>query len=115
MPQKRTWAALPTRRELTLALFALTVFVLSYNLEASLGLVGVRPQKLSSSYLLSIGECAPLHPGARRRRNASRRVVWCPGAGKWTAVIANRREGSSVSLWKRPCSSFKVSYWRSLR
>ena len=56
MPQKRTWAAPPTRRELTLALFALTVFVLSYNLEASLGLVGVRPQKLSSSYLLSIGE-----------------------------------------------------------
>ncbi|KAH9941738.1 uncharacterized protein BXZ73DRAFT_74923 [Epithele typhae] len=55
MPPKRTWTAAPTRREFTLTLFALTVFVLSYNLEATLGLAGVRPQKLSSSYLLSIG------------------------------------------------------------
>ena len=38
-------------------LFSLTVFVLSYNLETSLGLVGVNPQKLSASYLSSIGEC----------------------------------------------------------
>ena len=39
-------------------LFSLTVFVLSYNLETSLGLVGVNPQKLSASYLSSIGECS---------------------------------------------------------
>ncbi|TBU48064.1 hypothetical protein BD309DRAFT_950501 [Dichomitus squalens] len=51
----RHWAAPPTRREVMLLLFSLTVFVLSYNLETSLGLVGVNPQKLSASYLSSIG------------------------------------------------------------
>ena len=56
MPQKRTWSAPPTRREFTLVLFSLTIFVLSYNLEASLGLVGVHPQRLSSSYLSAVGE-----------------------------------------------------------
>ncbi|KAH9939464.1 hypothetical protein B0H21DRAFT_37354 [Amylocystis lapponica] len=45
----------PTRRELTLLLFALTVFVLSYNLETSLQLVGVNPSQLSSGYLSTIG------------------------------------------------------------
>ena len=53
----RHWTAPPTRREVMLMLFSLTVFVLSYNLETSLGLVGVNPQKLSASYLSSIGEC----------------------------------------------------------
>ena len=47
----------PTRREVTLILFSLTVFILSYNLEASLQLVGVKPAKLSGSYLSAIGEC----------------------------------------------------------
>ncbi len=51
----RSWTAPPTRREVSLLLFSLTIFVLSYNLETSLGLVGVRPQKLSSTYLSSIG------------------------------------------------------------
>ncbi|KAI0355991.1 hypothetical protein OH77DRAFT_1424283 [Trametes cingulata] len=51
----RSWTAPPTRREITLLLFSLTIFVLSYNLEASLGIVGVHPQKLTSSYLSSIG------------------------------------------------------------
>ncbi|KAH9899222.1 hypothetical protein C8Q73DRAFT_310806 [Cubamyces lactineus] len=55
MPHLRSWTSPPTRREITLLLFSLTVFVLSYNLEASLGIVGVHPQKLTSSYLSSIG------------------------------------------------------------
>ncbi|RPD75648.1 hypothetical protein L226DRAFT_534559 [Lentinus tigrinus ALCF2SS1-7] len=55
MPHIRSWTAPPTRREVTLLLFSLTIFVLSYNLETSLGLVGVRPQKLSSTYFSSIG------------------------------------------------------------
>ncbi|KAI0370526.1 hypothetical protein BV20DRAFT_966417 [Pilatotrama ljubarskyi] len=55
MPHSRSWTAPPTRREITLLLFSLTIFVLSYNLEASLRIVGVRPQKLTSSYLSSIG------------------------------------------------------------
>ncbi|KAL1949057.1 hypothetical protein VTO73DRAFT_10863 [Trametes versicolor] len=55
MPHARSWTAPPTRREITLLLFSLTIFVLSYNLEASLGIVGVHPQKLTSSYLSSLG------------------------------------------------------------
>ncbi|KAI8976570.1 hypothetical protein BD414DRAFT_445988 [Trametes punicea] len=55
MPHMRSWTSPPTRREITLLLFSLTIFVLSYNLEASLGIVGVHPQKLTSSYLSSIG------------------------------------------------------------
>ncbi|KAI0716715.1 hypothetical protein C8Q76DRAFT_616255 [Earliella scabrosa] len=55
MPHLRSWTAPPTRREVTLILFSLTIFVLSYNLETSLNLVGVRPQRLQSTYLSSIG------------------------------------------------------------
>lgn len=51
----RSWTAPPTRREVTLLLFSFTIFVLSYNLETSLSLVGVHPQKLKSTYLSSIG------------------------------------------------------------
>ncbi|KAI0346445.1 hypothetical protein BDW22DRAFT_1322917 [Trametopsis cervina] len=51
MPAPRNWLAPPSRREVTLLIFSLTVFVLSYNLETSLRLVGVNPSKLSSSYL----------------------------------------------------------------
>lgn len=58
MPQlHKGWLYPPTRREVTLILFSLTVFILSYNLEASLQLVGVKPAKLSGSYLSAIGEC----------------------------------------------------------
>ncbi|KAH9852238.1 hypothetical protein C2E23DRAFT_885752 [Lenzites betulinus] len=55
MPHARSWTAPPTRREITLLLFSLTIFVLSYNLEVSLGIVGVHPQKLTASYLSSLG------------------------------------------------------------
>ncbi|KAI0701364.1 hypothetical protein BC835DRAFT_1323799 [Cytidiella melzeri] len=51
MPAPRSWLSPPTRREATLVIFSLTVFVLSYNLETSLRLVGVSPTKISSSYL----------------------------------------------------------------
>ncbi|KZT63320.1 hypothetical protein DAEQUDRAFT_815723 [Daedalea quercina L-15889] len=54
-PHHKGWLYPPTRREITLVLFSLTVFILSYNLEASLQLVGVRPAKLSGSYLSAIG------------------------------------------------------------
>lgn len=40
---------------MTLVLFALMVFILAYNLETSLQLVGVHPAKLSSTYLSRIG------------------------------------------------------------
>ncbi|CCL99592.1 uncharacterized protein FIBRA_01610 [Fibroporia radiculosa] len=51
----RGWLYPPTRRELTLLLFSLTVFVISYNLETSLHLIGIHPAKLSGSYLSTIG------------------------------------------------------------
>ncbi|TFK38131.1 hypothetical protein BDQ12DRAFT_684016 [Crucibulum laeve] len=38
------WTAPPDRREISLVLFALTVFLLAYNLEASLELLGVDPE-----------------------------------------------------------------------
>ncbi|KAL4248526.1 hypothetical protein ABKN59_007826 [Abortiporus biennis] len=45
----------PTRREVTLVVFAFTVFILSYNLETSLQIVGVSPANLRSSYLSTFG------------------------------------------------------------
>ncbi|KAI0918760.1 hypothetical protein AcV7_006903 [Taiwanofungus camphoratus] len=69
MPPPRNWSYPPTRREITLLLFSLTVFVLSYNLETSLQLVGVHPTRLSSSYLSTIGIGTPdpgLDPDGRR-------------------------------------------------
>ncbi|KZT03789.1 uncharacterized protein LAESUDRAFT_659053 [Laetiporus sulphureus 93-53] len=51
----RGWLYPPTRREFTLLLFSLIVFVLSYNLETSLQIIGVNPAKLSSGYLSTIG------------------------------------------------------------
>lgn len=56
MPHIRSWVAPPTRRELTLLIFSLTIFILSYNLETSLRMVGVKPPKAGSSpYLSAIG------------------------------------------------------------
>ncbi|EMD35587.1 hypothetical protein CERSUDRAFT_116315 [Gelatoporia subvermispora B] len=71
MPPPRSWLSPPTRRELTLLLFSLTIFVLSYNLETSLQLVGVPPAKLRSSYLTTIGlgtKDPGLEPDGRRPR-----------------------------------------------
>ncbi|KAL6302988.1 hypothetical protein BKA93DRAFT_364114 [Sparassis latifolia] len=53
MPPSRSWFSPPTRRELTLLLFSLSIFVLAYNLESSLHFVGVHPEK--SAYLSTIG------------------------------------------------------------
>lgn len=51
----------PTRREITLVIFSLTVFVLSYNLETSLRVVGVSPAKLTSTYLGTFHSLSLLH------------------------------------------------------
>ncbi|KAH8103052.1 hypothetical protein BXZ70DRAFT_927885 [Cristinia sonorae] len=56
MPSKlRRWLAPPTRRELTLLVFAFSLFVLSYNLETSLRLVGVSRDTLDSLNAKYIG------------------------------------------------------------
>ena len=44
MPPPRNWTSPPTRREISLVLFAFTIFVLTYNLETSLRIVGVSPK-----------------------------------------------------------------------
>ena len=44
MPPPRNWTSPPTRREISLVLFALTLFVLTYNIETSLRIVGVSPK-----------------------------------------------------------------------
>lgn len=54
MPPPRNWASPPTRREISLVLFAFTLFVLTYNLETSLRVVGVST-KLNTGYLSTLG------------------------------------------------------------
>jgi hypothetical protein len=49
------WTAPPTRREVTLVLFSLTVFILSYNLDSSLRLLGFDPIYTDGSYLSRLG------------------------------------------------------------
>ncbi|KAK7686027.1 hypothetical protein QCA50_010838 [Cerrena zonata] len=54
MPPPRNWASPPTRREISLVLFAFTIFVLTYNIETSLRAVGVNT-KLNAGYLSTLG------------------------------------------------------------
>lgn len=58
-PHNRSLTSPPTRREITLLLFSFTLFVLSYNLETSLRVVGVNTSKLTnrlnSGYLSTLG------------------------------------------------------------
>lgn len=50
-----SWRTPPNRRELTLILFALTVFILFYNLDTSLRLLGVDPASSQSALLSKFG------------------------------------------------------------
>ncbi|KZP18125.1 hypothetical protein FIBSPDRAFT_829640 [Athelia psychrophila] len=50
-----TWRAAPTRREITLVLFSLTVFILFYNLDTSFRLLGVDPVASQSALLNKFG------------------------------------------------------------
>ena len=52
----RRWLGPPTRRELTLLVFGLGLFVLSYNLETSLRIVGVSPKALDTLNNAYLGE-----------------------------------------------------------
>ncbi|KAF8644907.1 hypothetical protein AX16_008190 [Volvariella volvacea WC 439] len=49
------WLAPPDRRELTLILFSLTIFTLSYNLDSSLRLVGLDPVTTEGAVLRQFG------------------------------------------------------------
>ncbi|PCH35351.1 hypothetical protein WOLCODRAFT_139864 [Wolfiporia cocos MD-104 SS10] len=114
----RSWTASPTRRELTLLLFSLTLFVLSYNLETSLRLAGVPSQRLHAFSTIGLGSQDPgLDPDGRRpkewRDELENLIVgewsWEPGRvagvehgssgaiiGKSGAAIYNAAPGAAV-------------------
>lgn len=50
-----SWRSPPSRRELTLVLFSLTVFILFYNLDTSLHLLGIDPASSQSAFLSKFG------------------------------------------------------------
>lgn len=50
-----SWRAPPTRREITLVLFSLTVFILFYNLDTSFRFLGVDPVASQSALLNKFG------------------------------------------------------------
>lgn len=50
-----SWRTPPNRRELTLILFSLTVFILFYNLDASFRLLGVDPASSQTALLSKFG------------------------------------------------------------
>ncbi|GJE94842.1 hypothetical protein PsYK624_110180 [Phanerochaete sordida] len=84
MPGPRNWVSPPTRREVTLILFSLTIFVLSYNLETSLRLAGVSPAKLATSKYLSAVISDPGFERDGRRPQAWRDDLERLIAGEWT-------------------------------
>ena len=49
------WITLPDRRELTLILFSLTVYLISYNLDSSLRLLGLNPSATQGAVLTRLG------------------------------------------------------------
>lgn len=50
-----TWFSLPDRRELTLILFSLTVYLISYNIDTSLTLLGLNPSATEGAVLTRLG------------------------------------------------------------
>jgi hypothetical protein len=58
------WTAPPTRREFTLLLCAFTVFIIFYNLNPSLHIIGLRPG--SSLQKLGLGSDPGFDPDGRR-------------------------------------------------
>ena len=52
---KMSWRSPPSRRELTLVLFSLTVFILFYNLDTSFRLLGVDPASTQSALMSKLG------------------------------------------------------------
>ncbi|KAJ7753381.1 hypothetical protein DFH07DRAFT_824297 [Mycena maculata] len=59
------WTASPTRREISLIIFSLTVFALSYNIDSSIRLVGLTRQNAVLSRL-GLGGRAAIGPDGRR-------------------------------------------------
>ncbi|KAF7351266.1 hypothetical protein MSAN_01558100 [Mycena sanguinolenta] len=77
------WTSPPTRREISLIIFSLTVFALSYNIDSSIRLVGL--QKFQSRLGLGASR-APVGPDGRRvlgARDALEKVIY--GDWAWDA------------------------------
>jgi hypothetical protein len=61
------WTAPPDRREITLVLFSLTVFILSYNLDISLRLLGLDPSTQRAIFnTLGLGELTVIEKDGRK-------------------------------------------------
>jgi hypothetical protein len=58
------WTAPPTRREVTFILFSLTVFVIAFNLDATLRIIGFQPN--SSLQKFGLGSDPGFDPDGRR-------------------------------------------------
>lgn len=58
------WTAPPTRREITLVLFSLSVFIVSYNLNSSLQVIGLKPT--ASLQKFGLGSDPGFDPDGRR-------------------------------------------------
>ncbi|CAL1699413.1 unnamed protein product [Somion occarium] len=106
MPPPRSWTSPPTRREITLLLFSFTIFVLSYNLETSLRVVGVSPTKLNAGYLSTLGfgsKDPGLEPDGRRpvewRDELEKLIV---GEWEWKQGQIASVEHAQESLFLKP-------------
>ncbi|KAF8348685.1 hypothetical protein F5887DRAFT_1249702 [Amanita rubescens] len=80
-----TWFSLPDRRELTLILFSLTVYLISYNIDTSLTLLGLNPSATEGALLtrLGLGETKYIDNDGRKPegwRDALEEQAY----GKWT-------------------------------
>ncbi|KAF8629026.1 hypothetical protein AX15_003600 [Amanita polypyramis BW_CC] len=78
------WTTPPDRRELTLILFSLTVYLISYNLDSSLSLLGLNPGATQGAVLSRLGLSDTKHIGEDGRKPDGWRDTWEEETyGKW--------------------------------
>ena len=106
MPPPRSWVSPPTRREFTLLAFSLMVFVLSYNLETSLRMVGVSPSKLSTSYVGKLGTSSSMVAGTLRHE-----LTPVPPQGLLTKDPGYDRDGRRPQAWRDSLENVIAGDW----
>ncbi|KAJ7100210.1 hypothetical protein B0H15DRAFT_1018464 [Mycena belliarum] len=95
------WTAPPTRREVSLAIFSVTVFALAYNIDTSVRLVGLSRQNALLGRL-GLGGAAAVGPDGRRpegARDALERLIygdWAWDAGQIAGDGGERSQAKGV-------------------